>query len=434
MELTARQTLARTILLTRQQRLPDVDEEMLIQMLAGTTVAIVADEENVITPSAQAAITTLVSLTAACGVQIRLVMPEVPVAGYQPPLFGKSLVAGLHDLAADVVAGAAAVVDEKTRRGDVAFVIGSTPWNGEADNAWRLAADDWCGSMLPVRTSAKPISARLPLGSLAAATAASAEPYRTALRRLVAATGCQVTEIGLLRPAPELTIRLAPSGTPSSDFGLRALDLVSAGALSSAVLHVLLRVQGLDAAVRLWEPQDAEGSNLNRYALLRRSMLPITKVEMLTRWAHGSISIAGFAKLVDEEVVKSLKDWAPWVFVGADTVEARWLVQRAWPRHLVVAGTAGFMAMASEHDRERPCAGCLHPASNPAGPDIATISFVSYLGGLLGASRLLRWSVAGPAPAGEQMTEAYADRLDSPTGYRSGPVTRLRDCPVGCGS
>jgi hypothetical protein len=365
--------------------------------------------------------------------RIRLVIPDVRIVGYQPPLIGDSLAVGLCDLAADCVVGAEAAVEKQTRPHDVVFVMGNTQWQGEAAEAWRVDADAWAGYLIPVGMAGKPLTDPLPLGALAAATAAAAEPYRMALVRVAAATGCRVTVPELLIPQQEVSLRLAAPATPSSGFQIGALDLVSGGALSTALLHVLLRIDGLQAAMRVWEPQMAEGSNLNRYLLLRRSMLPIPKIEMLERWAHGGIVVKGFRDLVDAEVIGNIQPWAPWVFVGADRVEARWLVQSTWPDHLVVAGTEGFMAMASEHDRHRPCVGCLHPAANPPGQDVATISFVSYLGGLLAAARLLRWVVVGAAPDAEQMTEAYADRLDTQTGYRLGPVTRNPMCPVRCG-
>ena len=435
MGLTAQEALARTVLLTRQLRLPESDDDTVVRGMAATTVAIVADEENLSSPVAQDAVTTLVGLTAACGMRVRLVMPPVQVAGYQPPLVGDELTAALCDLASDSVPGADAAVASETRGGDVAFIIGSSEWRGTAEAAWRLTADAWCGSMLPTGANVRAMSGGLPIGALAAASAAAAEPYRVALRRIAAATGCAVADPRLLQPAERVVVRLAPPGTPTSGFALGSLDMVSGGALTTAVLHALLRVDDLGLAVRVWEPQDAEGTNLNRYVLLRRSMLGLgmSKVRMLERWQHGDVSISGSRTAVDEDNIQTLRPWAPWVFVGTDNVEARWLVQRSWPEHLVVVGTAGFLSMASEHDCGRPCAGCLHPGSeNLPGLEVPTISFVSYLGGLLGASRLLRWSVAGRSADAEQETEAYADRLDSETGIRHAPVARLATCPVGC--
>ena len=431
--MTAEQALARTLLLTRLHRLPDADDAALIRGFATTTVTIVADERNLRSAGAQAAVTTLVGLVAACGMRLRLVMPAIPVVGYQPPLLHEELTSALCDLAADSVPGAEAEVAVRSAPGDLVFAVGDSPWTGEADRAWRLAADPWVGRMRPVTAVVEPISTDFPIGALAAAAVAAAEPYRAALRSVAGATGCLVPEPAFLQPASAVTVRMAAGETPTSGFVLGALDMISGGALTTAALHALLRVQGLTAAVRVWEPQALEGSNLNRYMLMRRSMLPMTKVGMLERWQHGQVSIRGFTNLVDESLMARIMPLAPWVFVGADNVEARWLVQSSWPEHLVIAGSAGFMVLVSEHDPARACAGCLHPGIEDVPGEVPTVSFVSYLGGLLATARLLRWAAAGPADASDQATEAWADRLDSEQGFRRVPIPRLQACPVGCG-
>lgn len=342
MDITAKEALSRTILLIRQQRLPGVDENELLRTLADTTVAVVADEGNIASPSAQSAVTALVGLTAACGMRIRLVIPPSPIAGAQPPLTGDNLADSLRELALDSVPSADAVVDRRTGAGDTVFVVGNTPWHGDADRAWRLAGDAWSGSILPVGSLVNRFTDPFPLGALVAATAASVEPYRVALSRVATATGRQIAEPEFLRPVTRLTVRLAPADTPTHSFGIDRLDVVSGGALSTALLHVLLRIENLDLRIRLWEPEDADASNLNRYMLLRRSMLPIAKVDMLKQWSTSKISIDTSRNAVDNDTVKKLGAFAPWVFVGTDRVAPRWVVQSTWPDHLIVGGTAGF--------------------------------------------------------------------------------------------
>jgi len=178
MAMTAEQALARTLLLTRLHRLPDADDAALIRGFATTTVTIVADERNLRSAGAQAAVTTLVGLVAACGMRLRLVMPAIPVVGYQPPLLHEELTSALCDLAADSVPGAEAEVAVRSAPGDLVFAVGDSPWTGEADRAWRLAADPWVGRMRPVTAVVEPISTDFPIGALAAAAVAAAEPYR----------------------------------------------------------------------------------------------------------------------------------------------------------------------------------------------------------------------------------------------------------------
>jgi hypothetical protein len=414
------------------QRLPDADDESLLRGFAETTVCVVADEPNLASLAAQAAVTTVAGLVLACGMRVRLVMPAAPILGYQPPLIGEELTAALAGLGGDSVPGAEAAVGHASQAGDLVFVIGDTEWRGVARQAWRLTADAWCGRMVPTATRAARISTDFPIGALVAATAAAAEPYRAALRSVAEATGCAVPEPWQLQAATSVIVRLAQPETPTVGIDLGSLDLVSGGALTTATLHALLRVEGLVAAVRVWEPQALETSNLNRYVLLRRSMIPMPKVRMLESWQRAGLTITGYQELVDEAALARAQPWAPWVFVGTDNVEARWLVQGSWPEHLVVAGTAGFMVLASEHDRGRACAGCLHAWSERVGGDVPTVSFVSYLGGLLAAARLLRWAGAGAASKSDQATEAWADRLDGEYGYRHVHVPRIAACPVGC--
>jgi hypothetical protein len=156
------------------------------------------------------------------------------------------------------------------------------------------------------------------------------------------------------------------------------------------------------------------------------------KVQMLEQWQRPGFVITGHQELVTEDVIGRAQPWARWVLVGTDNVETRWLVQASWPERLVVAGSAGFMVVVSEHDTTRGCAGCLHAWREEVGGDVPTVSFVSYLGGLMAAARILRWSVAGPTPASEQATEAWADRLDGDHGFRNVGVPRINACPVGC--
>jgi hypothetical protein len=430
MELTAAEAIDRTLLLIRQQRLPDAGTEEVLACLQRTTVAIVADEENLRAPAAQTAVVTLAGLVLACGMRIRLVMPSVAIAGYQPPLVGSDLVAGIVDLAGDLIPGGEAVADIKTRAADLVFVIGNTPWRGDAGLAWRLAASPWAGYLLPPTELAPRIEGAFPIGAAAAAAMAAAEPFRAALRAAAALTRCTVPIPEFLTASSRAEVILAPGGTRTDGFALGAIDMVSGGAISTAALHLLLRIPGCQTDLRVWEPQTADGSNLNRYPLLRRSMVGMPKVEVLSRWAAGGVTLQGDNRQVTDELVHTIGSFAPRVLVGTDNVESRWTVQETWPEWLCVAGTAGFMVMVSEHEPGRPCVRCLHRATENVPGDIPTVSFVSYWGGLLAIVRLLRQYVDGPCALTEQETEVWADRLDSQYGFQHRPIPRMEDCPT----
>src|SRR5260370_39867507 len=105
MDVTAHAALDRTLLLTRQQRLPDARDKDILAAFADTAVCIVADERNLRSAAAQAMVSTLSGLVFACGMRVRLVMPEVAIVGYQPPLLGDELPAALIGLSAASVPG-----------------------------------------------------------------------------------------------------------------------------------------------------------------------------------------------------------------------------------------------------------------------------------------------------------------------------------------
>ena len=59
-----------------------------------------ADEANLSAPAGQHALVALFNVVARLGVSLRLAMPEVPVLGFQPPIRGQQLRAGLLELEA----------------------------------------------------------------------------------------------------------------------------------------------------------------------------------------------------------------------------------------------------------------------------------------------------------------------------------------------
>jgi len=259
-----------------------------------------------------------------------------------------------------------------------------------------MTASAWSGCLLPAHEEAPAIESDFPCGALAVGAAAAAEPYRAALRLVAARTGCRVPQPSQLVPAERSLIRLAPADTPIPSAELGAVDFVSGGAITTAALHALYRIPGTTAMVRVWEPQLLDPTNLNRYVLMRRSMIGVPKALALKSWAPASVNVEALERLVDEAAIKEIGQWAPYVLVGTDNLPARWLVQSTWPQWLGVAGTAGFMVLVSEHERHQPCAGCIHAWTEDVPGDIPTVSFVSYWAGLLLAARMLRRQVVGP--------------------------------------
>jgi molybdopterin/thiamine biosynthesis adenylyltransferase len=431
-DLTAQEALDRTLLLVRQHRLPGAPSEDILAALHGTTVCIVADERNLSLSTTQSAVATLSSLVLQCGMRVRLVMPAAELVSYQPPLVGADLRSAIVELADDSVPGAEAEIGRASHSGDLVFVMGDTSWGGEAALAWRLTATSWMGQVAPPMETGERMAGNFPIGAVASAAAAAAEPFKAALRMVASGMASQVPNPEFLEPARRARIVLAPAGTSVGPFDLGPIDVVSAGAITTAAFHVLLRVPTLKATIRIFDPDVTDASNLNRYPLLRRSMVGLSKIQMLEHWHTADLRILGHQDRVTPELLAEVGSLAPRVLVGTDNVETRWLVQGTWPKWLAVAGTAGFMVMVSEHEPGQPCAGCLHPASESGLDNIPTISFVSYWAGLLTVVRLLRRHASGPASPDRQETEMWPDRLDERNGYRFRPIPAIARCPVKC--
>jgi hypothetical protein len=423
--------LARTLQFVRELVLMKdaASDERIARALLRTSVAIVADESNVSSAAAQSAIVALARLVLGFGASLRLIFPEVELAGPQPPLHGNSLRWGIADLAQDLIPGTRAMTADRTARADIIFIVGDTPWRGDARAAWRLVADAWSGGIVPAGDRGARIASASPIGALIAATVAAAEPFKATM----ASIGVALRSSEALAPVGTARVRLGPENIELGDIDLEAFDCISGGAIVNAALFALLRVPGLSGRARILEPERGALSNLNRYSLMRRSRVHLPKVAMLREWSRADFDLAGEETIVNAETLASLQPLAARVLVGTDAVPPRWLIQREWPTQLVVGSTADWTAIVSEHPRGAPCIGCVNFEDEPARGDIATVSFVSFWAGLVAASRLLRDAAHRPHPNSEQLTEVLGPlRLDSTAGLRTRAVLRHPRCPLDC--
>lgn len=403
--------------------------EQTARALTSQTVALIADETNLASGACQSALVALARLVLGYGVSLRLVFPEHPIRGHQPPLRGTRLRAALVDLAADVIPGSSARVAAASGVNDIVFVFGDTPWSGRAGNVWRVVADAWGGATLPINNPGSAFIGDFPLGALAAAAIASVEPFKAAMRSLeLPLRGSEQMEI-----VRQAAFRLAPLGTSTSVIDLGHMDCVSGGAITNALLFSLLRVPDVRAVVRIIEPEKSDLSNLNRYVLLRRSVIPGAKVQLLSEWQQPGFVIGGVEIPLTEETTASLRPLAPRVFVGADRVPARWQAQREWPGWLCVGATDDFFAQVTEHSQSVACAGCAYPEAIANPPlYIPTISFVSFWAGLVSAARFVRQALGLPYGAGEQNFSLYGPaRMDGPA-WAWNALARSRSCPLRC--
>jgi hypothetical protein len=239
-----------------------------------------------------------------------------------------------------------------------------------------------------------------------------------------------------VEPLPEHPVRETQATAyklPQFDYrpvGLGRVDSISAGALATAALYLLLRLPGLEMEFRMIDHDLGAISNLNRYLLLRASILGVPKVEALERYATDALAIEGVALRFDRTTLHEIGPLAPRVVVGVDDIAARWLVQEVAEGWVGVAASSHFEAVVSEHNPDSPCVSCLHPYDEPGlGEEIPTISFVSALTGFFLAYRLIR---SGAEAANPSQTLMYPFNLSGSRPVWDLALSPHPACKVGC--
>src|SRR6266496_2193025 len=428
------EALSRTLLLARDQTLLGFNtptDEQLIEVFQKTSVLLVADEANLSAPAGQHALVALFNVVARLGVSLRLAMPEVPVLGFQPPIRGQQLRAGLLELGSDLIPECEARLGDPTEPVRLAFILGDAPWQGKADLAMRLTGDNWSGTTVPASAPTRRWEGSFPIGALVAAGIAAPEVFKLALRTLGRKLPHPMDD-DFLAPVERAHIRVASPDTPTGPYALGFLDCVSGGAIIHATLFTLLHLPDTTATVRVIEPERLDLTNMNRYQLGRRSECGVQKITALSTWCRTGFRINGVAEAFSTQTRDLILPFAPCVLVGTDDIQARWAVQREWPAWLGVGATSHFLTVTSSHAPGQPCAGCLHPYDDPDTSLIPTVSFVSYWAGLLLAIRLLRHHLGQRQGGIEQWIDCTPLRLDQPRAYWKMPVALRQDCPVRC--
>jgi len=156
-----------------------------------------------------------------------------------------------------------------------------------------------------------------PVGAMAAAAAAAADGVRAALRHISDQLGVSVPSVpgwsGELGREVDLDLHLLKSSQNLGD-----VEVVSGGAITNAALFALLRVPDVGADVRVIEPDTYGTSNLNRYALGRRSQVDLPKVDILTSFGNDHIPVGGLTRRLDETFAAEL-DHSPATSLSAST-------------------------------------------------------------------------------------------------------------------
>jgi hypothetical protein len=410
--------LTRTVLLVRRDLFPTLSDETIANKLATTPVRLTASPDALDTTNGQSALVTAAILSAELGVQLNLDFPETRLLGPQPPLCGEGIRESLLDLSKDLITPA-----RLGRDGVFEIAVGT----GVSGAGVSFAADDW-GFHLVTSGAAGGFGGTLPFGALLGSVAAAAELFRhVTVQMSEHANTAPLGEHPVRGPLPA-SYRLARFNWRATDLG--AVDSISAGAIATAALYVLLRIPGLKMRLRLIDPDTGAPSNLNRYLLLHRSLLGMPKTKALATYQTDRIEIESEVSRFDTEHQAAIEPLARRVIVGVDDIPSRWRAQAAAPYWLGVGATSHFEVVVSEHTPDSPCAGCLHPRDDPGvQEEIPTISFVSAMSGFLLSYRLLRASFGEANPA---QTLAYPFNVAGERPVWDGPLSARPDCPVRC--
>lgn len=421
------QALARTALLIELDIFgPGADHHCIVDGLRATTARIITDRANIGSPAGQTALVTLYSQLAMTGLQIDLDIPDAGLVADQPPLRSGDLPSSLLDYSGDLLPGGSA---RPSATPDVTFVLGDTP--GPA-GAVRVSGTEWTAAVSTIRPGPRWQGA-MPVGAMAAGGAAAAEGLRAAVPHIAERLGRPVPGDSrwCTQPGRHVDLDLGCYQV-ESPVTVGDVDVISGGAITNAALYTLVRMPALTAAMRIIEPDLLDLSNLNRYALARRSMLGWPKTHALRSFETSSIRITGSGETFDDTTAAHLVPMAPRLLVGVDHVPSRWAAQRAAASSWVCVGASSHdFVLVSAHPAGSACAGCVHTRDEDLAGEIPTISFVSFWAGLVQALELVA-DAAGRSPAWTRSTYVWPFGLDNPRGIHQFTQDAAAGCPVGC--
>jgi len=417
--------LARTLLLMRDEIRAEATDATLLDALTTTEIVVTGDCSTLASHAAQTAFVTIAMLCARSGHKVYLAAPDVSLVGPQPLLSGKTLISGLMELDGRIVPAPCFMSGVPHREIDLEIRLGTIPSLGTARRSLALSATTWDAHLAPSPRAAWPDGLSWPLGAMAGAAVVAAEAFNIAMRKVRMFARSPVLFDDLFAPIADTRVTLAPATTPTLH-NLGLFDLISGGAISHAVLYAVAHIPAVRGVARVLEPDIAEFSNLNRYALLLTDHIGFSKSTQLAELPLGGLTL--IPAPVRYENAATNGPLAKSVLVGVDHIPTRWNVQRAQPNWLGVGATTHWSAMASFHKPGNPCAACLHPYDDPTDGPIPTVAFVSFMAGLQLASYFLQ--SAGDGSPSSQQTYITMPR---PNSLWRGPVAWHPRCPVGHG-
>jgi hypothetical protein len=425
--------LSRTILLCRDYVPDSISDEEICHCFQSLQILCVSDARNLSSHAGQASIVTLVSLLSRMGMQVRLALPDTALLFPQPPLAGASVSEALVGSSGKLIPGAAVTQDDKCHP-DLIFALGDSKVENGTVPCWHLTGGDWGGTLaLEGQAESHCFSGEWPIGPMVSAALAAGEAFKFGLRRLP-----------LRNPAAKVFFEMSAScscqfdgvSIPKGGVDLGNVDIISAGAISQATLYVLTRLPRARISGRIFDNDVTGPSNLNRNMLTLVEDVGLQKVVIAAQRCNREMRIEGIPERFPGRSSEARK-LAPRVVVGVDDIPSRWEVQRRAAGWVTVGGTSHFSISSSSHGPDEPCCGCLHPTNEPDGPSVVpipTVSFVSFLAGLVTAVRLIRESLGIPCPPNRQQLWLTPLRMDLPWAAMWMPVAPSKNCPVKCAS
>jgi hypothetical protein len=421
------EALARTAQLLRMDvfRSQAHDDALLVDGLRATSARIVTNRANVSCEAGQTALVTLYAQLAMLGLQVELDAPNLELVVPQPPLRELGLVDALHDYSEDLLPGGSS---NPAANAHITFALGDTPCTGADIRISGTGARALVGH--DAESSRLRWSGVMPFGAIAAGAAGAAEAARAAVPVIADRLGVTTPRSPAWTLATERCVDIDLNELLSAEAVRGNLDVVSGGAITNAMIFALVRAQqaaGID--LRVIEPELLDLSNLNRYAMARRSFVGQPKTSMLASYSRPGVRIQGLRTRLDRAISASLQPWADKVAVGVDDIPSRWLSQEeATGSWVGVGATSHDYVLVSEDVPGQACAGCTHPRPDDTEGPIPTIGFVSLWAGLVLALRVLSSDTATTSSG----IHVWPLGLEHRRGVHRFPQSPVANCPVGC--
>lgn len=371
--------LARTILLMRDEFGSQINDDVLLNALTLTNVALVADQANLSSHSAQIAFATAAMLMARSGQRVHLLAPDVPMLEDQPPLYGDHLVSALLAANNQLIPEVHFSALPPKEPVDLEVRIGDSSPKVSAKRSIALCASPWAGGIQMIGERWPKID--WPASGLAAAGIGGSEAFKASMGKLEAFALNRKSFRTRFAPHSKGKIALAPADTPEvANFG--DFHMISGGAIANSAFYCMSRIRGATGNARTMDSDVGDITNLNRNLLMLHSDAGRPKVIALADRLRGILVVDPIQLRLDAATLHLIQPGAK-LLVGADDIPTRWLAQSCDPAWLGIGATGHWSAMASYHIPGLACARCLHAQDDPILATIPTVAFVSFWAGLM---------------------------------------------------